>query len=467
MWPFKKEESNVVVYNAEMKQADSYFGSVLNAVTTLSRRLTSGGLFGVSPNGKRDYNEIFGYGTNLAYADYYGMYKRGGIAGTVVGKVAKSCWRDMPEIKVKDKAILKEQLLMLKSKKFFKALERADILNRIGQFSILLIGVPDGEDLNKPVGSAKKDAFGSMYFNAYGYDGIEILKTDNDPASPRFGLPELYQLQVIDIDNSKRKQVQVTSLVVHFSRVVHMAEGALDSTIEGMSSLEQPWNALTDKEKVRGSSGESYYRGSRQKLALETREGAKPSNDPKDKAALKQNVEDWHNGFEDTLRLNNMTANMLQPSVASPRDPFDICVEEVAGTTGIPVRILTTKAGGSVTGSEDKATWNALVKDRQDQECTEYLLDGLRVMSEAGMLELPDNAEVVWPVQASLGEKERSESVKNKADAFKSVVDGLATIGADDVVAASVFKEVGLDGVELDDLDLGAGDGKTDKSAEV
>lgn len=461
-WPWTK--NNVQVYTRQMKEADSYLGTVLNAITrTISRRSGSGGLFGISPDGKRNFNVLFGYGEFLEYADYLAMYKRGGIANVVVGKVAKSCWRDMPEIKVNDKAILEEQLLKLKKVKFFKAIERADILNRIGNFSVMLIGIPDGLDLNLPVGSAKKDSFESMYFNVYSYDGIEIAKTDTDPASPRFGLPVLYQLQTVDVDGSQRKQVQVVAHIVHYTRIVHLAEGQLDSTIEGTPALQAPWNALTDKEKTRGSAAESYYRNSRQKLALEATTGSKSEMSDEAKAKLKENVENFQNGLEDTLRLNNMTANMLQPAMASPRDPFDICVEEVAGTTGIPVRILTTKAGGTVTGSEDKATWNALVNDRQDQECTSYLLDALSIMDEAGILELPEEAEVVWPPQASLNEKEASESAKNKAEAFKAVTDGLSTIGGDEVVAESVFKAVGLD-IEVDDVDLSKNDSKLDKS---
>ncbi len=198
-------------------------------------------------------------------------------------------------------------------------------------------------------------------------------------------------------------------------------------------------------------------------MALEISEGSKSSTSPEEKAKLKENVENFQNGLEDVLRLNNMKANMLQPAMASPRDPFDICVEEVAGTTGIPVRILTTKAGGSVTGSEDKATWNALVNDRQDQECTTYLLDALAIMDEAGILDLPEESEVEWPVQTSLSEKESSESMKNKAEAFKSTTEGLSTIGADEVVAESVFKAVGLD-IEIDDIDLSDNDNDLDKS---
>jgi hypothetical protein len=182
-------------------------------------------------------------------------------------------------------------------------------------------------------------------------------------------------------------------------------------------------------------------------------------------------VKQFQNGFEDTLRLSNMKANMLQPQIASPREAFDIAAEDVAGTTGIPIRILTTKAGGSVTGSEDKATWNGLVIDRQDQECTCNLLDALQIIADAGIIDIPENVDVIWPVQSALSEKEAAEAASKKAAAFKAVAEGLSTLKGDEILAESVFKEIGLDGIELDDLDLsdnGSSDNKTgDKDGEI
>jgi hypothetical protein len=463
MW-FKKKE-NIIEYTAENQLADNYLSKALNAVSQVFSRGSSGS-FGVSPDGKRNYNQLFGYGETLAYTDYKGMYKRGGIANTVVAKLPKSCWRELPKIKNGDSEVLEDELLLLKKAKFFKAMERADIANRIGSFSVLFIGVPDGLAPDLPIGTANKDNFAGLYFNVYEEDGIEVVEWDRDPASPRYNKPLMYTLHTT-VNSSSKLKGNLTSINVHYSRVIHLAEGSLSNSLEGCSSLEAPWNALTDKEKVRGSSGESYYRGARQKLALEVNEGAKISMDKDAKAALKENVENFQNGFEDTLRLNNMKANMLQPSVASPRDPFDVCVEEVAGTTGIPIRILTTKAGGSVTGSEDKATWNALVNDRQDHECTPWLLDSLSVLNEAGILDLPGNAEIEWAPQSSLSEKEAAETSKLKAEAFEKVTTGLSNVGGDEVLAESVLKAVGLEDIEIDNIDLGEDDDKLNKSVEV
>lgn len=469
MWPFKNKTkiaegitTNAVVYTQEMKQADGYLGVLLNAAQTIRSRF-SGGTFGISPDGKRNYNELYGYGEQLAYIDYFGMYKRGGIAHAVVTKLPKACWRELPKIKSGDTEILKDEMKVLKNMGFFRALERADILNRIGNFSVLLIGVPDATELKLPVGSA--NSFDGMYFNPYSFDGIEIVKVDTDPASPRFGLPILYQVRTTNLDRSKRKEQIFVTHIVHYTRIIHMAEGALDSSIEGSSSLEPVWNALIDKNKVRGGAAEAHFRNARQKLALETLDGATVNADPDSPAnvALKENVLRFQNDQEDVLRLNKMKANMLQPSLVSPRDSNDIAVEDISGTTGIPIRILTGKGGGQTTGTEDKAAWNALVFDREEQECSLWLIQGLSIMAEAGLLKLPDNVEVEWSPQKSLNEKESTESNKNKATTLKTVVEAI-TAAQDDIDIQSVLDAVGLDDIKATSINAGDNDNALDES---
>jgi len=462
MWPFKKQNKDVVVYTNEMQQADSYFGTLINAVQTIRSRF-GGGTFGISPDGKRNYNELYGYGEHLAYIDYFGMYKRGGIAHAVVTKLPKACWRQLPKIKDGDNEILIDEMKILKNMGFFRALERADILNRIGNFSVLFIGVPDGTDFKLPLGSA--NSFDGMYFNPYSFDGIEIVKVETDPASPRFGLPILYQVRTTNLDQSKRKEQIFVTHIVHWSRIIHLAEGALDSTIEGASSLEPIWNALIDKNKVRGGSGEAFFRNARQKISLETKDGATVNTNTDVVAKLKENVQNFQNDQDDVLRLDKMTANVIQPGLVSPRDSYDINVEEVSGTTGIPIRILTGKGGGQTTGTEDKASWNALVLDREEQECSLWLLAGLLIMAEVGLFDLPDNVEVEWTVQKSLNEKESSESMKNKATTLKIVIEAIEASGGD-IDTKSALKAVGLDEIEIDNSDPGQDDDNLNNSIE-
>lgn len=418
---------------------------VFNAVSQTFRRLFSGVLYGQSPDGSRDYNTTFGYPESLSYQLFYGMFRRGGIANTVVAKVAKACWRDVPQLMVGDEDVGEEIITSLKNIGAFKYLERADILNRIGNFSILLVGVPDGMELNQPLGSARD--MSGVYFMPYSYEGITILKWDTEPTSPRHGQPEEYQVRTVNLGD-KEKETTFTTRIVHWSRIVHLAEGALDSDVEGASALMPVFNALLDKDKVRGASSESFYRNARRVFALEAEKDARLDMGLEAKQAFQDEINDFNNGFQDFIRLQGMKANQLQPGLFSPRDSFDIAVEEIAGTTGIPIRILTGKGGGQLAGAEDRASWNSLVTDRQDAECSPWLLRTLQILHEVGLIDLPDDAVVAWPPQKALSESEEAEVAQKKGAAFASVANGLSTIAGDTIDQESAMSAVGLDGIE-------------------
>lgn len=435
---------NVVNITADHKQQ----GWWVNTLVSTLRRFSGSMGFGISPDGKRNYNELYGYGEVLDYKDYYGMYKRSGFGSVVVKKVAKACWKEIPKIMSGDQQILEDEMDQLSKVGLFRKMERADIMNRIGSFSVLLIGLPDSQtDLRQPAGTARD--IDGMYFNPYSCDGIEIMAWDNDPISKRFGLPELYQLQTTRYGD-KRKDIQQSSVVVHWSRVVHLAEGALDSSVEGASALEPVFNALIDVNKVRGGSGEAFFKNARQQRSLEADKDAKLEKGSEALATLKDNIDNFDNGWESTLRVQNMKVSQLNPSLVSPRDTFDVIVEEISGETGIPIRILTGKGGGQMAGVEDRASWNSLISDRQTSECDGYVIQLLEVMASAGMIDLPDDMTIEWPAQKAMSEKEEADSNEKKAKTLKSVIDALNTPVGDELDAESVFREFGLDGIEAD-----------------
>lgn len=435
----------------KITKEDSAMTRMVNSIQHTLRRMGTSLNFGISPDGMRNYNKIFGYGEDLSYSDYFGMYRRSALGRAVIDKVAKACWNEIPKITVDDDEILEEELAVLNKMGFFRALERADILNRIGTFSVLLIGMPDGMELNQPLGRA--GSMEGMYFNPYNFDGVEILKWDNDPISKRFGLPVEYQLQTTSF-GEKKKVVQTASIVVHYSRIIHLAEGALDNSVEGSSALEPIWNNLINTLKIVGGSAEAYFRNARQQRALEADKDAKLEPGSAELSALKDNIEAFDNAWDSTLRLQNMKAHHLPVSLNSPRDSFDVNAEEISGETGIPIRVLTGKGGGQTTGSEDRASWNALVFDRRSTECNNYLFQGLEICQEAGLFDLPDNAVIEWPPQASLNEKEQSEVNERKASTFDKVITAMAKPVGDESDIKTVLKAVGLEDIEIDDSAL-------------
>jgi uncharacterized protein len=442
------ESANVFEINNTHKKE----GVIINALQSAVRRLSASFGFGVSPDGKRDYNALFGYGTDLTYSDFYGMYKRGGLGNAVVKKVARACWGEKPKLKVGEQEILENEIALLAKKGLFSALQKADILNRIGNFSVLLIGLPDGQDLDQPLGKVGtlEKSIKNMYFNAYNYDGVTITKYDESPTSPRFNLPEIYQLQT-SVTSDKAKDTSFKAINVHHSRIVHFAEGSLESSIEGESALEPIWNALLDSEKVRGGSGEAFFRNARQQRALEADKDSQLEAGSEALTKLNDNIQAFDNGWESTLRLKNMKANHLPISSISPRDSFDVSVETISGQTGIPVRVLTGKGGGQTTGEEDRASWNQLIMDRRDDFCDQKLFRALEILADCGAINLPDNVETEWPPQRSTTEKEQSEINKNKADTFDKVVTAMGKPYGDEAKANDVLAAVGLDDIKIDD----------------
>lgn len=434
----------------------SYFNAITEVLRSTRR---SGGStnHGVSPDGKRDYNALFGYGVDLFYDDFYGAYRRSSIGSAVVTKLPKACWRDLPKLMIGEDEVLGTEIAELKNVGFFAAMERADTLNRIGSFSVLVIGIPDGLELHQPLGATRAGNFDGMFFKPYSYDGIEILEQDSDPASARYGLPTIYQVQATLVNHGEYKDRETQAHRVHWSRVVHLAEGALESSIEGISALEQPWNAIVDAAKVSGSAAESYWGNAARLISLESVDGSTIGKSTTTKSGvvsekqekLKRNMKDFANGFERFLRLDKMKANLLQSNTPSPRHHFDVAVESVVAATGIPARILTSKSGGNVTGSEDKGTWNGLVSDRQDAWCSLWFISALKIMHNAGLITLPRGVITKWEPQSALSETEAAEVTEKKAQAFNHVATGLSQIGASDVDPESAFAAVGLDDIEI------------------
>lgn len=415
-----------------------------NETLTLSRRRGGGSKFGVSKNGKRNLNEVYGYETDPDFQDYYDVYRFQDIATAVVEKPARSCWRDRPEIKVDDKEILEDELNILEKLHAFDNLERADILNRIGSFSVLFVGVPDGRKPDEELGSSSPKGLEDLYFTPYAEDGITISEWETEVTSERFGLPTMYTLQVTD-RGEKKTTVQTLSRRVHWTRIIHMAEGALDSDVEGLSSLANILNRLVDLNKTIGGAAEAYFRNARGKYAFETNSDFKSAIDPDDQEAFTAEVESFSNDQKDVMRLSGVSAKVLDTPHADPVGTVKVAMEAISGSKGIPIRILTGVGAGQLAGNEDKASYNEVIRDRQNQKCTGWLLRLLKILSDAKMIkEVPLEAVVEWPVTEALNEKEKAEVRKLNAEALSAASSAISDLGGltDEMQPQQVIEEV-------------------------
>ena len=434
---------------------------VSNQTSTLRRQV--GSFLGISHDGKRDIYDIYGYPKTLdgcgGFSTMYKYSRRQGIANRIAWGVAKRCWRDGFDIysgpEDDDKPVLVDETNALKKAKVVKKLESADVLNRIGRMSVLFVGVPDGkkpEEPLEPVSSLGPDWIDKLYFVAYPYDGIQIAGQVQDPTDPRYGLPEKYQLQRGQSMDSD-KDTSVKSITAHWTRIVHLNENALDSDIEGMGQLEPVFNSILDIEKATGGAAEAYFRNARQKLAYEIdKEFANAAlTDEATKKNFQDAAEKFTNEWQDHTMAAGATVKPVQVSHASPLDTVKVALWNISSSTGLPIRVLTGEGAGQLAGSEDQLAYNQIIKDRQNIVCTEWVNRVLEIISNAGMIDLPEDYEVRFPPQEAATEKEQAEINNKNADTLQKVTAAVSSVGGDAIDLQSALEVVGMSEIEIDE----------------
>lgn len=441
----------------------------VNSLTHVLKR-EGGGPIGVSHGGKRNLNDIYGYpgGVSIDFQDLYQMALRiSGIANRLTFGTARTCWREGFEVFDSEdedaNQLLADEIAKLNKKGLINKIERADILNRIGAFSVLFVGVPDGRDPKEPVGRVSGDGFKSIYFKAFAYDGIQVNKFVSDPLDPRFGLPELYTVQKQsrgDLD----KDIAQSSMVVHWSRIIHMSEMSLDSDTEGSGYLEPIYNRLLDINKAVGGASEAYFRNAKGKIGYEIDpEFSKALGDADIKNALDEGAKQYTNEYQDHTFAVGSKLKTLPTPHASPKDTVTTALWEIAGYSGYPIRILTGEGSGQLAGSEDQLAMNAIISDRQNTVCSTWVVRLFEILSEAGMIEWNDEWVVKFPKQSTVTEAQQADVDNKKANTLKTIADAKSTMGGDEIDFESALENLGLGDIELDEVsddDEGLEDGE-------
>lgn len=438
---------------------------VTNAYKTI-RRSDEAGLFGFSHDGNRDIKEVYGYPTEgqRSFSYYYEYYRFNGMANRIVSMIPRSCWRDgavISDSHDSDTVLLEDEMKELKRAGMFRELEKADILNRIGNYSVMYVGVPDGEDPSQPVSNTPKSASlaKDVYFAAYNFDSITITDYDEDPTSARYGLPVMYTLNPSSTNTDSKTADNRQSIKAHWTRVVHLAEGALDNGITGTPALEPGITRCIDWDKTIGGGAEAFFRNAAQKLTLDIDKEAKATKDDMD--ALNDGSKKWLNGWKSFIGLKGAKIRALEVPNADPRESTETIIQGLSGTYGIPVRILTGEGAGQLAGNEDKASYNQLINDRQDQLCAEWLLDTLTPLERAGMLTMPEDFVVQWPLPEAMDEKTMSEVRLNEARAANALADAGSklSLGGEEFIGALLETFTTLDGSAFEGLIGGIADG--------
>lgn len=378
---------------------------------------------GITHKGKRDTYEIFGYKDILTATDFRARYQRGGIAGRIVDVLPNACWRGSMEIiedDTKEEYTEFEQAWADLDKKFQlqAKLQRVDKLAGLSTYAVLLIGAPGELESELPKGKPTQ----LLYFTPFSGGGgpgntrsqteasdadASIYEIDKNPKSARFGLPLLYQLKRIDIGNGVLPKV-------HWSRIIHIAENLLDDEVYGLPALERVWNLLDDLDKVTGGGAEAFWLRANQGLHLDIDKDMSLDDTKKTIEALKEQSEAYKHQLTRWLRTRGVSVQTLGSDTANFMSPADAILTQIAGSKGIPKRILTGSEMGELASSQDRDNWKDQVNGRQTQYVGPYIVRPLiDRLIKYGYLPTPgadpSAYEVKWPHIQTLTEQEKAD----------------------------------------------------------
>jgi hypothetical protein len=393
---------------------------------------------------RRNIDEECGYPASINKEQFKRLYDREGVAKRVVKIWPEECWSMDPEVYETEESTetafeqawneLKDRL------NIWAHLLKVDELSGIGRFGVLLLGVDDGLELDKPLqgvsggltpapSKAKKAKVSKarklLYLRAFDESVIEITARELDPKNARFGQPTMYEIRFVDMDTVGMMTKSVRATTVHWTRVLHVADNRETSEVYGQPRMEVVYNRIYDLQKVAGGSGEMFWKGGFPGYAFELSPDAEAAGAEIDEAAMKEQISDWMNGLQRWLSLRGVTAKSLTPQVSDPASHVEVIMSLLAFSLGIPKRVFMGSEQAQLASGQDVRTWNKRVKKRQDRYVTPMLIrEFVQRLIDIGILPTPAEFTVEWPDLNTVTDDEKAGVAKTRTEALSSYVGG-------------------------------------------
>lgn len=385
--------------------------------SSLSRHL------GFSHEGRRDLYTVLGYPQTVQIADLFGMYYRNDIASRIIRAFPQATWRDAPIIcddEGDSDELGKEGYSeftattsdLMKRVNAYRFIERADRLSTIGHYGLLVMGFADGKMMDQPLdGKARL-----VFLAPYAEPNIVVAEWDTDQKSPRFGQPIVYNVQNTRMGTDSATAMK--SFRVHWTRTLHISEALDQDEVYGVPRLLPIFNRLKDLEKVLGSSAEVFWlSANRQTIFTVDKE---MNLDEETQTKFKDQSEEMAHQLRRHLVGQGITAQVLAGEDHDPGPIIDRLLDVIAGTVGMPKRIMTGSERGELSSSQDENNWNERIVERRENFATPSILNPfIKKMIDTGNLPQPVGTFYVeWPAGEVLSENIKADIAVKKSTAL-------------------------------------------------
>lgn len=412
----------------------------LEALRTLSELVTRSryarGL-GMSFSGARDLYEVLGWKREIRFQDYWNEFERNGIGKRIITAPVASTWYgkvSISETQKQDETTFEKTWKELDEKlSLIPKLIRLDILSGIGRYGVLLLGFSGVEDFSLPFTPGQGTQL--LYVQPYHEDNAKIIEWETNARDPRYGKPKMYQVNAAPPDSPLGT---TRPLRVHWTRILHVAEGCLENDVFGTPRLLGSFNRIQDIDKLAGGSAEMFWQGALGGRAYVAKENYKFG--PNDMTNLQTEIDEYVHGLRRYQRLQGVDVQDLSPQVSSPKDHIDVQLDLISGDTGIPKRLLIGSERGELASSQDAENWNSRVQQRREQFAEPFILRPfVNLLIQCKILpEVAEGYQIEWTPLTTMGRKETVEVSKIQTETIAAYVNAP---GAELLVPEEFFLE--------------------------
>ena len=423
-----KPSSKGLVNNTEKPVEKPISPSQIQTLSAIIARMELAGKLGQSYGGDRDLYEALGYSDTLTYQDYVRRFVRQDIARAIIERPVKVTWsgpllitetNDQDETGLEEAWKKMERDLKLKSKFI-----RLDKLTGLGRYGVMLLGFDDVvkmEDYAKPVNKSKKRKL--LYVRPLGESGASISTWEKNVGNERYGLPLMYDVVLTEPSSGTSSTISISgtsvSMKVHYSRVIHVIENAMESETEGSPRLEVVYNRLEDLEKLIGGSAEMFWRGARPGYTGDLNKDF--TMGATEKAALQDQFDEYEHNLRRILVNEGLSLKTLETQISDPKNHVDVQLMMISAVTGIPKRILSGSERGELSSSQDAMEWGSFVQSRREEFAEPHIIRPfVDRMIEYGVLpEASEGYSIEWADIFAVSEKDKVEIGRIRATALR------------------------------------------------
>lgn len=391
-----------------------------NVRSVLSQRMSLAGRHGITFGGDRDLYSVVGYPKDdPEFEDMWAMYQREDVAATVIDLEPQETWRDIPIVKDGEEKDSEEDTpfefawrRLSKRLDVWQNFEKADKLAGFG-YSVLLIGVAGSGELSSPIARTNVDSI--LYLRPFSMDNAPVEMIETDASNPRYGLPTSYRIN-FGVDGNMQQAT------VHASRILHIAENALENNIYGTPRLLNVWNLLLALQKVVHGSAEATWKLIRKGMLLDI----DPTFTLPDgfSADLEEQLDEYDHGLRRFLKTRGMTVSDLGSDVVDPSGLANLIISLIAATRHIPQRTLMGSELGRLAADQDARAWSGRVARRRTLYAEKQFIDAMLLrLIGWGALPMPQAGEwsVFWQPLYEMSQEEQATVAVAWATAFEKM----------------------------------------------